>query len=269
MADRLSAFFRVVWLGMISSLEDYRRMFTWHSWALGWLSRLLAQVLFFALLGRIVGTAADEQYIAIGNALVLAPLGTLGVVSSATLERRLGTLQLLLLAPANPLVVIVSRGLYWLFDGLLTSLVTLTLVSTVLGLDVHWGNWPLIVVGQLVIASCAYAMAVAMAGLSIRWPEARTFVTSIMTILLLSSTGVNASAPRLENGAAALAHLLPVTNGLPAVRAAVSGEPLTTDMITHLMAECLVGLTWMLLAHITVITSIRRQVRSGRLTTTA
>ncbi|PRY37529.1 hypothetical protein [Umezawaea tangerina] len=268
MADSPAAWFTLVRIGMLSSFEDYRRMFTWRSWLLGWLSRLVAQVLFFAMLGRLVGTVADEHYAAIGNALVLAPLGTLGVVASTSLERRLGTLHLLLLSPTDPLVVIVSRGLYWVFDGILTSLVTLGLVSVILDLDVQRGNLPLVVCGQVVLACSTYAMAVAVSGLSIRWPEARTFITTALTIVLLAGTGVNSALPRNPFLHAVL-HLFPVTNGLPAVRAAVDGGPTSTAVLLGLGAECLVGLGWLVVAHVAVVGSIRRQVRTGRLTAMA
>ncbi|MET8945681.1 hypothetical protein ABZX30_19355 [Streptomyces sp. NPDC004542] len=181
-----------------------------------------------------------------------------------SLERRPGTLHLLLLSPTDPLVVLVSRGLYWLFDGLLTSLVTLGLVSVILDLDAQQGTLPLIVLAQLVLGSSTYAMAVALSGLSIRWPEARTFVTSTVTIALLSGAGVNGAVPGGALGS--VLHVLPVTNGLPAARAAVAGAPVTPSVLLHLGAECVVGLGWLVVAHITVVGSVRRQVRSGHLT---
>ncbi|MGW4059782.1 hypothetical protein ACWEGE_15965 [Amycolatopsis sp. NPDC004747] len=265
MADLMRCRLRIVRLGLLSSFEDYRRMFTWKSWSLGWLSRLVAQVLFFAMLGRLVGTAADERYAAIGNALVLAPLGCLGVVASTSLERRLGTLQLLLLSPTDPLLVLVSRGLYWVFDGLLTSLVTLGLVSALLGLGVEHGALPLVVGGQVVLTLSTYAMALAVSGLSIRWPEARTFLTSTLTIVLLAGTGVNTAVPQNPVWRFPL-HLMPVSNGLPAVRAAVAGTPLPGPFLAHLGLECLVGFGWLAVAHFALVGSIRHQVRTGRLT---
>ncbi|MEV6823593.1 hypothetical protein [Amycolatopsis sp. NPDC051102] len=267
MTDKARSLFQVLWLGLLSSFEDYRRLFTWKSWLLGWLLRLVAQVLFFAMLGRLTGTVADERYAAVGNALVLAPLGCLGVVASTSLERRLGTLQLLLLSPTDPLVVLLSRGLYWVFDGLLTSLVTLGVVSALLGLGVQHGALPLIFCGQVVLTLSTYAMAMAVSGLSIRWPEARTFLTSTLTIVLLAGTGVNTAAPAGNPVWSVPLHLIPVRNGLPAVRAAVAGTPSTVPFLTHLGLECLIGLGWLAMAHFAVVGSVRHQVRTGRLTT--
>jgi ABC-2 type transport system permease protein len=266
MADALAAWVNVVRFGVISSFEDYRRLFTWQSWILGWLSRLVAQVLFFAMLGRLVGSPADMRYIAIGNAVFLAPLGALGVVSSTAQERRSGTLHLLMTTPTDPLVVIMSRGLYWLFDGLLTALVALGIVSALLDLNVQDGNTALLVAGVLAMSCSTYTMAVALSGISIRWPQARTFVTSTVTIGLLSGTGINWPMPQ-KGALSAVLHLLPVANSLPVARAAVDGAPLSQASLLRLGAELLVGIGWLAAAHFAVVTSIRHQVRTGRLTT--
>lgn len=260
MRDRLSSTVRLLALGVVSSATDHRRMFTWRSWTFGWLARLLAQVIFFSLLGRLLQDAALERYAAVGNALVLAPLAALGVVSSLSMERRTGTLQFLLLGRAGPFPVLASRGLYWPADGLLTSTAALLLVPPLLGISLPLDRLWRLVPGALLIAASAYALGLALAGVSIRWPESRTYLTAMTSIGLLVLTGVNTQAP--ESGpAGVLAHLLPVTNGLAGQRAVLAGEPALADF----RGEALVALGWLAVAYLVLVVSIRSSVRAGRL----
>ncbi|GAA3062539.1 hypothetical protein GCM10020254_03040 [Streptomyces goshikiensis] len=130
---RLRAAARQVAYGALASFQDYRAMFTLRTWLFGWTVRLICQVLFFASLGRLVGSPSAEAYLAFGNAAILGPLGSLGVVSSTVGERVSGTLEFLLLSRGSTFLVLASRGLHWMADGLLTSTIALCVVSPLLG----------------------------------------------------------------------------------------------------------------------------------------
>ncbi len=262
MGSRAASLVRVVWIGLISSFQDYRRMFTWRSWAFGWVLRLVSQVVFFTMLTRIGGRSGGEQFAAVGNAVVLAPLATLGLVASTTMERRLGTLQFLLVSRTNPLLALGSRGLYWIFDGMVTSLIALAALPAVLDVHVDYRRFALVPLLLAVPALSAFAMALALSGLSLRWTEARTLITGCVSVLLLTVAGVNVPAAR-HGFAGVLAHCLPVTNSLPALRAVVAGGAVRPG---GLLAEAAVAAGWLALAHLTVTFSIRWSVAGGRLT---
>ncbi|MGF1431528.1 ABC transporter permease [Kitasatospora sp. LaBMicrA B282] len=262
MADtRTPPVLRLLGYGLLSSYQDYRAMFTWRSWAGGWLVRLICQVLFFATLGRLLGSAQTQAYIAFGNAAVLGPLGALGVVSSTAGERRAGTLQFLLITRSDPFLVLASRGLYWVADGLLTSTIALVLVPLALPVPLRWAALPAIVaVGALTTLSC-YCLALALAGLSVRRPQARMYLTAGTTIALMLFAGVTTDAPRTGPWAA-LSAVLPVTHGLSAMRALAQGHPAPP---TALLAEAAVGLAWGVLAHLLLGRALRHTVRTGTL----
>lgn len=260
MRDRVSAGVRLFALGLVSSVIDYRRMFTWRSWTFGWLLRLLSQVIFFALLGKLVQDQALERYSAVGNALVLAPLAALGVVASTSVERRQGTLQFLLLGRGSPFAVLASRGLYWPFDGLLTCAAALLLVPALLGVSLPLHRLWMLLPGELLVVASTYALGLAPAGVSVRWPEARTYLTALTSIGLMVLAGVNTPAPG-HGPAGAVAHLLPVTNGLAAQRAVLAGHP----SLASFFDEGLVALGWFLVAYLALAVSIRSSVRAGRL----
>jgi ABC-2 type transport system permease protein len=260
MFDRLSSNARLVALGVVSSVVDFRRMFTWRSWTFGWLGRLLAQVVFFSFLGKLVRDPELERYAAVGNALALASFAALGVVSSTSMERRNGTLQFLLLGRGSPFAVMASRGLYWPADGLLTSAVALSLVPIVLGSAIPLSRMWLLVPGEILIATSTYLLGLGLAGLSVRWPEARTYLTATTSIGLMLLAGINVRAP--DSGPAGMiAHLLPVTNGLAGQRAVLAGNSPRAPFL----AEGLVALGWLAISYLVLEVSIRSSVRAGRL----
>ena len=55
-----------------AGIADYRAIFTWRSWLLGWMLRVIAQVSFFALIGLRVADERSAFYLLIGNALAVA-----------------------------------------------------------------------------------------------------------------------------------------------------------------------------------------------------
>lgn len=257
LAARTSAAARQVAWSALAGYQDYRALFTPVTWLLGWTLRLVCQVLFFAGLGRLVGSAATEAHVAIGNAVLLAPLGCLGVISSTVRERLSGTLQFLLISRAGVLLVLASRGLYWVLDAMITSTVALCLVPLLLGVPLHWAALPAVLPVVAVTSLGCYAMALCAASVSLRVPESRTYLSGGLTILLMLVSGASAAAP----GWAVLS-LLPVVHGLPVARALALGEPYAP---TALAAELAVALLWGCLAWFLLSRALRRTVRTGAL----
>jgi ABC-2 type transport system permease protein len=55
-----------------AGIADYRAIWTWRSWVLGWMVRVIAQVSFFGLIGLRVSDERAAFYLLIGNALAVA-----------------------------------------------------------------------------------------------------------------------------------------------------------------------------------------------------
>jgi ABC-2 type transport system permease protein len=51
---------------------DFAVVYTWRTWTAGWLTRVLCQVAFFALIGRLLGSAERTQFLLVGNAALIA-----------------------------------------------------------------------------------------------------------------------------------------------------------------------------------------------------
>ncbi|MGH8874427.1 MAG: ABC transporter permease, partial [Acidimicrobiia bacterium] len=87
----------------VSALADLGTIYTWQTWTFSWLTRVLAQVTFFALIGRLLGSEDRVHFLLVGNAVAIAAIASLPVVASTTWERRSGTLPLLVACPSSPL----------------------------------------------------------------------------------------------------------------------------------------------------------------------
>ncbi|MEV7179420.1 ABC transporter permease [Kitasatospora sp. NPDC093679] len=247
--------------GLISSHQDYRSMFTWRSWAGGWLVRLLCQVLFFATLGTLLGSAQATGEIAFGNAAALGPLAALGVVSSTVGERRSGTLEFLLVTRANPFLVLASRGLHWVLDGMLTSSVALAVVPLLLPVPLHLPALPAVVAVNLLVSLSSYCLALTLSGISLRHPESRMYLTAGTTIGYLLLCGITTPVPQ-DGLPARLAAVLPITHGLALMRRLAEGAPFSFG---PLLAEAGVALLWGVAAYLTLGLALRRAVRTGSL----
>ncbi|MFF7992017.1 ABC transporter permease [Kitasatospora xanthocidica] len=253
---------RLTGYGALASYQDYRAMFTWRSWLGGWLVRMLCQVLFFANLGQLLGSPDAQGYLALGNAVVLGPLGALGVVSSTVGERRSGTLQFLLISRTPPFLALASRGLHWVADGLLTSTIALLTVHLLLPVPLPWSALPAILCLNALMTLGCYCVALCLSGISLRVPESRMYLTVGTTIALMLLAGVSTPVPR--NGPlAVLAQLLPVSHGLDAVRQLAHGGALSLQLV---LDEALVAAGWAAAGFLVLTHGLRHTVRSGTLT---
>ncbi|MEV4443621.1 ABC transporter permease [Streptomyces sp. NPDC049577] len=248
-------------LGVQAGFADYRRMFTWRTWLFGWLLRLLAQVAFFASLGRLLGAPESRDYIALGNAALLGPLGALGVVASCAAERRAGTLPFLLLGRAAPLPVLAARGAYWVCDAAVTAALATALLPLVTGFSLPTGALAAVLALEVLGTVSCYALALTLTPLSMRFPESRGYLTSGVLVLLMLFGGVN-TAPASGPGAV-VAALLPMTHALTAIRALAAGGPLPPAQV---LGELLVCAGWTAAAALLVPWGLRRAARAGALT---
>jgi ABC-2 type transport system permease protein len=117
-----------------AGIADYRAIWTWRSWVLGWMVRVIAQVSFFGLIGLRVSDERAAFYLLIGNALAVAAQTGVFSLNMTSSERWAGTLPLLVASPTSPVVVFSSRGAYLAVDGALSALGALFIAGPAFGL---------------------------------------------------------------------------------------------------------------------------------------
>lgn len=239
---------RIVRYAFWSGFQDYQSIYTWKTWLGGWYVRVLAQVTFFALIGKLLGSRAQEHFLLVGNAALLAAMaGIWGGVNMTRWERNTGTLPLLVASPSSPVLVFTSRGLYMTVDGLISSLGALLVAGLMFDLAFPWPRVLLVVPVTALIAVSGYAFAVVLGGLIFAKRELGNITVMTTITAMMALCGVNVPLSVYPGVLQVVARILPLTNGLQAIRGLLGGAPPST-VLAHVGAEALVFAGWSLVA---------------------
>lgn len=231
------------------SLLSYRALFAWLNpldYAVVKVMEPLAQLLFFTLLGAFAGL--DPAYFALGNAVRLASVsGLYGCVVVMAEERISGTLQVVM-ASATPIgQTLITRMAMQGLDGVITTLLGLTVSFLFLGLDASQVQWAWLLPALLITSYAISSLGLLVSIFGVFGVDL-TFVMNLVYTLLLLFCGVNFPITLLPAYFQVIAQLLPLTHGLFAIRTLVAGE--TTGVAMQLGLEALIGLTYGLSAYI-------------------
>jgi ABC-2 type transport system permease protein len=244
----------------IAGHADLRAIFTWKAWALGWMLRVIAQISFFGLIGLRVANDRAAFYLLIGNALAVAAQTGVFSLNMTTGERWAGTLPLLVASPSSPVVVFSARGSYLAVDGMLSALGGLFIAGPIFGLHLPWPRVLLVVPLTAVIALSSYCFGTFLAGIVFRFREINSLVVNTTYVALMTACGVNVPLSYYPRALEWIAHFLPLTNGLLAIRGVFDGAA-GGAILGHVALEAAVGLGWMTLA----LLSFDRLASRGRL----
>jgi ABC-2 type transport system permease protein len=243
-----------------AGIADYRAIFTWRSWVFGWMVRVVAQVSFFGLIGLRVADDRSAFYLLIGNALAVAAQAGIFSLNMTTAERWAGTLPLLVASPTSPVIVFASRGAYLAVDGALSAVLALFIAGPLFGLHLPWPRVLAVIPLTGLVALSAYCLGTFLAGLVFRFREINGLVVNTTYVGLMAACGVNVPLSYYPQAIEWLAHGLPLTNGLLAIREVFRGDA-AASILGHAGAEALVGAAWLTLALLT----FNRLASRGRL----
>jgi ABC-2 type transport system permease protein len=249
--EALLAPFRVIRYSAANAWADMWVMFTPVSWTFGYLSRLLTQVIFFALIGVLLDSPDLVRFLFIGNAVMFMALEAFICVASTTWERRQGTLPLLVAAPGPLWPVFVGRSVQWLPTGLVSSSTALFALGPFFG--VTWRlPQALAVFGALVVIGVAmYCMALVFGALVLAAMEMRNMVYNVATYALMAICGVMVPLAFWPDWVGTVANAVPLTHGLAAVRTLAESPtvgPVAGEVVTALFVSLGIGAVWLLVA---------------------
>ncbi|NUT32550.1 MAG: ABC transporter permease [Hamadaea sp.] len=235
-------------IAVVGGFISFRALFTWLHPSLLLTTMLgypLLQIVFFTLLGRATGVAADGFFL-IGNAVQTCALaGVYAMVMALANEREFGTLPAILATPANRFVVFCGRVLPVIASGMVVSAFGLIAGCLVLGYAPPGSALPGIALTvALTAASCAmFGLALGAVGLRVRdvWVGA-----NLTYFLLLLLSGANVPQEALPGWLAAAGKVLPLTHGIDAAHRLADGAALR-DVRGLLGREALIGLAYGLL----------------------
>lgn len=238
---------------------DLTAIYTWKTWTFGWLARLITQVIFFALIGRLLGSQAAVHYLLIGHAVAVAALDATIVILTTAGERRSGTLPTLVAAPATHLTVFLGQGVHWPTTGVVSALITLLIGAPLFDLALPWPRTLLVVPLVVLVAVSCYLFGTFVGGFCLRVLNIEWLALNLSYLGIMTFCGVNVPVDYWPGWIEAVATVLPLTHGLAAIRALLDGAPLAS-LIPQVVAEAGVGVGWLALAML----SFHRLAESGR-----
>lgn len=242
-----------------SALADLRVIYTWRTWSFAWLSRILIQVAFFALIGRLLHSPARTHFLLVGNAVYIVVVVAMQVCASSAWERQIGTLPLLIASPAHPFVVFVGRSTQWLLDGTACAVIAMFVLGPAFGLSLPMPRALVAIPLIGLVGVATYCFGLFLSGLVLRKVESRNLVSSVSSLTLMLLCGVQTPTSFWPAPVRYVADVLPLTHGLRAVRGLLAGSPAAT-VLGDAGLEAGTALAWFVVAGLT----FRHLAESGR-----
>lgn len=234
--------FRVAFYGLLVGKQD----FNWnrYTWFTGWLIRILSQVAFFALVGKLLDSPTSLRFLVIGNAVATGCVTINIAIAATTWDRGEGTYPLLVVAPSGLLPALIGRTSIWALNGIATSSIALLLSSLIFDLSLPWPQALLVVPLVALTALSVYATALLMGSLVARAPRARNLFNFAATTVVLTFCGVSVPVSFWPQSVQVVANVLPMTHGLEAIRLLLD-EASWQSIAEAASLELLVGLCWL------------------------
>lgn len=250
--------------GAMVARADLRVVYTWQTWTFGWLVRIVCQVLFYAVIGRLLGSTDDVARLFTGAAVMAAVTEVLLVCASTTWERMQGTLPMLVTAPGGLTPTLAGRSVFWLPSGLATSLVCLFAVGPFFGVRPALPDALAIVVLLVVGVVGTYAVGLVLAGLVLWVPDLRNLVSSVAVGLMTACCGAVVPMAYWPGWVQDAVQALPITHALVGIHAGREGTLTAAGFLGRLGLAAGTGAVWLALSGVVIgyFTTVTR--RSGR-----
>lgn len=253
---------RIFRLSIRSGVQDLRQNYTLKSWTLGWLMRVLVEVLFFALIGVLLQNPSVMLFLAVGRGFFLGVQEIMWTIQSTAWERYAGTLPLLVSAPGRVWPVFAGRSTQWFPSALTTSLVALFILAPILGVRYTGTQAAIVVVSLIIAVTGTYALALACAAVILRAPQYRNLASNLVHAVMALICGVNVPVDFWPAPIEWIAQVFPVTHALRAVRSVLSAsvDAVIPTALPSLAIAGAVSLTWFVIGAL----MLERFASSGR-----
>lgn len=234
---------RLFWAGTILS---YVALFRWLRPTTYLASKIvmpLAQILFFTLLGTYAAGRENASFFIIGNAVQIAAVsGIFGVTMSIGGDRWEGTLPYLFGTPANRMMLFFGRAFMHILDGFLGVVIGLSWGWILLGVDYSHTNLGALALTILITTFSTAGLGLLMGCISLITANVM-FVNNTVYFALLIFSGANVPLTTLPVWMRTVSSVLPLTRGIAAARALISGD--TLQQVSPLLwGEFLLGIIY-------------------------
>ena len=223
----------------------------------------VAQILFFAYLGRSADVASDAFFL-IGNTFCAASVAAMfGMGQAIGGERRFQTLPVLLASPANRLVLYAGRALPTVALGLFVALISFVCGAAILGVHVSEREAGALVLALLASCFTCAGLGLCIGSLGLRGRSVSLFADVIAGGLLIVS-GANVPLDRLPEAVQRVSSVVPLTHGIEAARSVAEGADLAA--VSGLLGkEVAIGAVYMTIGLALVVVFEREGRRTGAL----
>lgn len=240
---------RIAILGqsMKSGARDFGLMYTPATWTFGWMTRVLAQVAFYSMMGTLLNDPDRTRYLLIGAAIYIAVVETMVTTASTTWERVSGTLPLLIAAPAGLVLVFSGRSWCWVATGTLSSTLSMLIMAPIFGVSLSLTQAIAVIPLIFLVSLTTYGLALSCGSLAARFHPWRNVISNVVHLTMLGLGGFLVPVAFWPIGLQWLAQVFPATHGLAAVRTVLDAGPAWT-VAGHAIIAALVGIAWALVA---------------------
>jgi ABC-2 type transport system permease protein len=187
----------------------------------------LTQMVFFAFVVQLGdGGAAEIAFTAVGNAVATVTYSSVFSVCQTTdSEKQQGTMEHLLVSPANRLALYLGRGLIPILISLATVTIGLVYASALFGVSIPLATVPGLAVSVVLTAMAMVGFGLLLGGVAL-YLRTSIILGNIFLFIGLLLSGVNFPVSSLPPALQYAGYALPLTWGLAAIRGAISGEAL-------------------------------------------
>jgi len=252
----------VVRASAIVGFEDLRAIYTWRTWTLGWLLRVVVQVTFFALLGRYIGQTDRVEFLVVGAAASVAALEALSVVMFASADRWAGLLPLIVASPGDYHLVLLSRNVNCVATGTVTSGIALLISQWVVPTGFEFGPLllclPLLALGAL----STYCFGGFLCAIVTKVTNGRWLVLNASYMTLSVVGGFLVPLDFWPEPVQWFAEVLPFSHALQAMRGVLHGAS-AGFVLGRCAAEVLVMLGWLVVGRLALSASVAMGRRDG------
>ena len=187
----------------------------------------LTQMVFFAFVVQLGGGGASEiAFTAVGNAVATVTYSSVFSVCQTTdSEKQQGTMEHLLVSPANRLALYFGRGLIPILISLATVAVGLTYAAFLYGVSIPLSVFPALTVSIVLTAFAMVGFGLLLGGIAL-YLRTSIILGNIFLFVGLLLSGVNFPLSSLPLPLQWAGDALPLTWGLAAIRGALAGDSL-------------------------------------------
>jgi len=239
---------------------DFAAIYTPFTWIVGWLGRIVAQVIFFALIGNLLGSQEQVRYLYIGAAVTATAMEALLVVATTTRERYSGTLPLLVASPTRLWPVFLGRSVQWIPSGVATGAVALFVIGPLFGVTFALGPGVAAFGILVLVAVSTYGYALALAALVLRFMRLRNWATNLSYTLMMLVCGVTVPTAFWPVWVQAIGQVFPLTHALDAIRHLEAGDATAAQVWADVGLSVVTALGWYVIGA----ASLERLASSGR-----